>query len=133
MAQFRGTVRGARGEVSRLGHKNSGMTVEAQSWEGKVVVRLYRLETAGPDGQDWAEVTLGRHHGAGTDVVLYHGPVGGYDAQDGRVGPTRPMSNLSKRVTGERRRSYPCKYGHFDCAVIDGGHCHDEMMSRQGK
>lgn len=77
MAHFRGTVSGQRGEASRLGSKNSGLTVEAQSWEGKVRVELYRLETAGSHGQDWCDVTLAPHHGSGKHVTLYSGPVSG--------------------------------------------------------
>lgn len=75
MAHFRGTISGSRGEASRLGTKASGMHVEAQSWGGKVVVRLYAVE----NGRDHAEVTLENHHGGGPvrPVVLYDGPVGG--------------------------------------------------------
>lgn len=74
MAHFRGTVSGARGEASRLGHKASGMRVEAQSWQGKVVTVLTYDETT---GKDMATVYLERHNGAGTSVQLYSGPVGG--------------------------------------------------------
>ncbi len=87
MAHFRGTVAGTRGTASRLGTKNSGVTVEAQSWEGKVTVSL-----SVKNGRDWAIVRLARHHGAGTDMAVYAGPVSGMDAQDGRIGPTRPLA-----------------------------------------
>jgi hypothetical protein len=74
MAHFRGTVRGARGEARRLGHKSSGLTVEAQSWQGKVTVRLYDNH-----GTDYARIVLERHNGAGAYpcIVLYDGPVSG--------------------------------------------------------
>ncbi len=54
MAQFRGTVQGQRGEVSRLGSKSSGLTVEGNGWgigarielshneAGEDVVQVYR-------------------------------------------------------------------------------------------
>ncbi len=74
MAHFRGTVAGARGQASRLGHASSGMQVEAQSWSGKVVTHLQHDAAT---GQDMATVTLERHNGAGTSRVLYHGPVSG--------------------------------------------------------
>lgn len=72
MAHFRGIITGSRGHASRLGGKDSGLTVEAQSWQGKVVTRLYHK-----DGIDRAEVSLARHSGGGTERVLYDGPVAG--------------------------------------------------------
>ncbi len=40
MAHFRGTVQGGRGECSRLGTKNSGLTTTANGWNigGEVTV-----------------------------------------------------------------------------------------------
>ena len=70
MAKFRGLVQGARGQATRLGHASSGMTVEAQSWEGKVVTSL-REEC----GKIWANVALREHMGHGARVILYDGPV----------------------------------------------------------
>jgi hypothetical protein len=72
MAHFRGTIKGARGEASRLGHKSSGLHVTAASWQGAVSVQLYERE-----GVDYALVRLEPHHGAGVYVELYDGPVGG--------------------------------------------------------
>ncbi len=73
MAHFRGIVAGSRGETSRLGHAGTGLTVEAQSWEGKVVVSLLR----DGEGRDIAIVTMEPHHGAGTYRILYQGPISG--------------------------------------------------------
>lgn len=72
MAHFRGTLQGGRGEASRLGHKTSGLHVEAASWEGKVVVTLRHV-----DGKDVAEVRLAKHMGRGGDQLLYEGPISG--------------------------------------------------------
>jgi dihydroxyacid dehydratase/phosphogluconate dehydratase len=74
MAHFRGVLSGARSEITRLGHKSSGIRVEAQSWQGKVVVFLSHDDTT---GKDVVLVTLQRHNGAGTIATLYDGPVGG--------------------------------------------------------
>lgn len=48
MAQFRGTVSGQRGEASRLGSKNSGLTVTANGWNAGVTVRA-RVNDEGCD------------------------------------------------------------------------------------
>jgi hypothetical protein len=74
MAHFRGTIKGVRGEASRLGTKASGLTANIASWQGAVDVRLWHDEET---GQDMAEVSLSLHHGVGTNRVLYSGPVNG--------------------------------------------------------
>jgi hypothetical protein len=38
MAQFRATIQGQRGAMSRLGSKNSGLRVRADGWNGGVEV-----------------------------------------------------------------------------------------------
>ena len=73
MAYFRGVVEGNRGAASRLGSRDSGLSVEAASWQGKVVVVLREL-----NGVDYACASLERHCSRGTDkLVLYDGSVGG--------------------------------------------------------
>lgn len=72
MAHFLGTVQGARGEASRLGHKSSGLTTCAASWQGAVRVELYER-----DGVDYAHVSLRPWQGRGIDREIYNGPVGG--------------------------------------------------------
>lgn len=76
MAHFRGSVQGSRGEASRLGDKAAGLTTEAASWEGKVVVRLWYNDN---QASDWATVELAPHCGRGIKypVTLYDGPVSG--------------------------------------------------------
>ena len=68
MAQFWGTIKGARGEASRLGHKSSGLDTYAASWEGAVSVRLWHDPKT---GRDMAQVGLTTHHGAGVHRSLY--------------------------------------------------------------
>lgn len=70
MAHFRGIVQGNRSAASRLGHKGTGLTVEAQSWQGKVVVEL---EESG--GIDYARVYFKPHNGTGGHGMIYAGPV----------------------------------------------------------
>lgn len=72
MAQYRGTIQGARGEASRLGGKESGLHVTAASWQGAVRVDLFEA-----NGVDIACVRLQPHHGQGTSRILYEGPVSG--------------------------------------------------------
>ncbi len=38
MARFRGSIIGSRGEASRLGHPNTGLTVRANGWNAGVQV-----------------------------------------------------------------------------------------------
>jgi hypothetical protein len=64
MAHFRGTIKGGRGAVSRLGHKNTGLSASLNGWRlgcevelsydarrGKDVVTVYK--TSGSSGR-WA-------------------------------------------------------------------------------
>lgn len=74
MARFRGTIRGQRGEASRLGSPSSGLSAHIAGWQGAVDVELYDK-----DGVDMARVSLGQHHSRGQwpPRVLYDGPVSG--------------------------------------------------------
>ena len=50
MAQYRGTIKGSRGEASRLGTKSSGLQVSANGWDiGVDVILRY-------DSQDQSDV-----------------------------------------------------------------------------
>lgn len=84
MAHFRGTLQGSRGQASRLGSKQSGITTDAQSWEGAVSVTLTHDERL---DKDVALVEQHRHHGAGISRTLYRGPVG----EPGPVGAEEPV------------------------------------------
>jgi hypothetical protein len=72
MARYRGTLRGCRGEASRLGHTSSGLTTVAASWQGAVRVELYAC-----GDRDFARVSLTSHRGAGIERLLFDGPVSG--------------------------------------------------------
>ncbi len=75
MAQFYATMKGARGEASRLGNKQSGINVSVKSWEGEINVRMYHLH-----GEDHVRVTLGEHNG-GCSITLYAGPCNGWNTK----------------------------------------------------
>ncbi len=68
MAQFRGTIRGARGGASRLGHKATGLTVTADGWDTGAKVYIQHV-----DGRDRVTVlrTGGSHGGAETVVAQW--------------------------------------------------------------
>lgn len=74
MAQYRGVISGGqRGSASRLGTKKTGLTVEAQTWQGKIVVGLYHNEKT---GRDMVNIEFARHsNGAGINETLYDGPI----------------------------------------------------------
>ncbi len=74
MGHFFGSVKGHRGEATRLGAKKSGLVVVAASYEGSVHVALHhnsKLE------HDVAHVTLEPWHGNGKSILLYSDPVSG--------------------------------------------------------
>jgi hypothetical protein len=79
VAHFRGVVRGARSEASRLGHKGTGVTVVAQSWEGEIAVELWHDEAKGCD----RFAVLLRPNGANGGVKLAGGSI--RDAIDGAL------------------------------------------------
>lgn len=89
MAQFMGVVRGTRGEGTRLGTKNSGMIVEACSWQGKVIVRMTHDETA---GVDMFTVDMEPHHGRGDRLELVSGVVG--DRNKVSIGGRRELQRM---------------------------------------
>jgi len=76
MSHFYGSItESARKTVpTARGHKTTGLTVEAASWAGKVVTRVWYDSEADCDRY---EVTQDLHHGAGLDrKVLAHGIIG---------------------------------------------------------
>jgi hypothetical protein len=72
MAHFYGTLKGSRGEASRLGTKSSGLTTIAASWNGAVKTELYEK-----GGRDFARVSLIPWNGEGINSIIYEGPVSG--------------------------------------------------------
>lgn len=77
MAHFYGTVRGSRGEASRQGGRESGITTHCASWSGAVRCHAYVDEES---GDDWVRVELTPWHGRGVarTRTLYQGPIGTY-------------------------------------------------------
>ena len=70
MAQFRGVIRSNGNETTRLGQKKNGLTTEAQSYEGKIVVCLWYDESL---DKDRVLIEAKQHEGQGTTKVLYDG------------------------------------------------------------
>ena len=68
MARFYGTVHGARGPASRLGHRD--LHVTAQSFAGDIVVDMWR------DDEDNEQVSIScRQHSGNGGYCLYNGKV----------------------------------------------------------
>ena len=78
MSHFYGTVQGNRGEATRGGSKNSGLTTNTASWEGAVMSHVWYNEEK---GEDWVTVCLRPWQGVGSNIDLYRGPISGKDAQ----------------------------------------------------
>jgi len=57
------------------GHKTTGITTEACSWEGKIVTKFYHSE-----GADRFQVWMMPHHGSGDGKLLVTGLVGNGDS-----------------------------------------------------
>lgn len=69
MARFYGTIRGGRGEATRLGHATSGLYVTAQSYSGDVCVSLSAV-----GGIDYVSIFVRGHDGCNSKCI-YHGPI----------------------------------------------------------
>lgn len=63
--------------VSRLA--SSGLTIEAQSYTGKVVVELHAQNIPGSGSYDHVNISYREHEGTGpkTPVLIYDGPMAG--------------------------------------------------------
>lgn len=103
MAHFRGTLRGQRGQASRLGSKSSGLHANLASWQGAVEVDLYEYE-----GTDCVTITLKQHtNGAGCwpPRVLYDGPISGYVETLTDVAVERMTKLAAERMEQEAERA----------------------------
>jgi hypothetical protein len=56
MARFYGTLQGARGEATRLGHASSGLHTTTSSWSGRVRAVVYDR-----DGEDHIRMAAEQH------------------------------------------------------------------------
>lgn len=81
MAQFRATIKGQRGEASRLGSTSSGLSVTANGWTAGVKINAYHRSTThvGPKEQTQVEedvfdvfLTAGSS-GRGRSLLLFSG------------------------------------------------------------
>lgn len=69
MAHFYGTIKGARGEASRLGSKASGLKVVAASWDGAIEVVL----DVDSKGHNTFRVMEREWHGSGRNRLIAEG------------------------------------------------------------
>ena len=74
MAHFLASIQGCRGEASRLGSKESGITARIGSWEGGVEVHLYYDASK---KLDMARISMIQWQGRGIQHLLYDGPASG--------------------------------------------------------
>lgn len=75
MSHFYGALKGNRGEAIRLGTIKSGMHTTCASWQGAVTCRAY----VDADERDCVAIYFTRWHGAGSDTLIYKGPIDGID------------------------------------------------------
>lgn len=73
MARFYGTLQGNRGEATRMGHPNGGLTTYAASWSGAIRCHCYDK-----DGEDYVRVSHTTWQGSGINETIYGGPQGGW-------------------------------------------------------
>ena len=66
MARYQGSVKGNRGEASRLGTPKSGIRAMARGWEGGARVFI----APDDDGDDHLTITVGPHEHVTRAVIL---------------------------------------------------------------
>lgn len=71
MAHFYGTLKGARGEATRCGTKNSGVTTYAAGWGGAIKVEVRHIQ-----GMDHFVVQMVPWRGTGDAVEIAYGIIG---------------------------------------------------------
>lgn len=81
MSRFYGMLQGSRGEATRQGTPQSGLTTHTAGWQGAVRVRIYDK-----DGVDTVHVELVPWRGVGGYRTLYEGRVDGQDWWPGETG-----------------------------------------------
>jgi hypothetical protein len=99
MARFYGTIQGARGPASRLGHPSSGLDVTAQSYQGDIMVEFRAY------GDEDHVFISARHHGGGSAVCLYGGPVSALIHADARDLLLRQVAERALREEHELERA----------------------------
>lgn len=81
MSHFYGIVQSNRGEATRGGSKDNGLSTTAASWQGSIRVHLWHNEET---GLDMALVQMAPWYGGGMSGQLYRGPVEGSEAVEKR-------------------------------------------------
>lgn len=99
MAHFFGSLKGNRGEATRLGTANSGLHTVSASWQGAVEVYISHDSVT---GKDIASVFLIPWYGNGIKQTLYVGPVGG--GENKKDEPETDEDTLSRIGKGRERQ-----------------------------
>jgi hypothetical protein len=73
MSHFYGTLQGSRGQATRAGTKQSGMTTYCASWEGAIRCEAMHDKAT---GKDMVRVEKVPWQGAGESKLLYLGLIG---------------------------------------------------------
>lgn len=93
MAQFRGTVEGNRSQVSRLGHKTSGLATECNAWD--VGVSCFADHK---DGKDVINITItGGSNRAGLTQIL------GWVDSEGNICVNHELDNVTTPADLKKR------------------------------
>lgn len=67
MSHFYGTLQGSRGQATRCGTKNSGITTQAAGWQGCIETHIYHDDAT---GKDMYRVYLTPWQGSGGSTIL---------------------------------------------------------------
>lgn len=97
MAIFYGTIRGNRGQATKVGSKSSGVTASVQSYEGSIITEIYYKD-------DIKYCTIGTNKNSSNhyNTVLYDGPL--EDLIKGKVRISTP--NKEDREINKLRQIY---------------------------
>jgi hypothetical protein len=70
MATYYGSLKGNRGEATRLGSRGSGIRAVLQSWDGSLSVTLFEHE-----GEPFVSISTGPGSTRYMDRAVYYGPL----------------------------------------------------------
>jgi hypothetical protein len=99
MSHFYGTLQGNRGEATRSGSRDSGVSVRAASWQGCGFASVYFNEDK---QEDWVRLGVEPWQGQGRSKVFYDGPVDGSGELYSEE--SRLLSHVADEVTNKAKK-----------------------------